>query len=74
MTNLVALFSTNFLAYSQTFIYEEIRHHERYAVEVFCRRRLLAERFPFEPVHVGGPLYPLTCRDPAFDAEELAFE
>ena len=68
MTDSAALFSTNFLAYSQTFIYEEIRHHDRYAVEVFCRRRLLAERFPFAPVHVGGPLYGITCRDAAFDA------
>ena len=68
MTDRVALFSTNFLAYSQTFIYEEIRHHERYAVEVFCRRRLLPDRFPFAPVHVGGALYPITCRDAGFDA------
>lgn len=68
MTRRVALFSTNFLAYSQTFIYEEVRHHERYAVEVFCRRRLLADRFPFAPVHVGGALYPITCRDAGFDA------
>jgi hypothetical protein len=55
-TPTVALFNTNFLPYSQTFVYEEIRCHQRYAVEVFCRRRLLAERFPFEPVHIGGPL------------------
>lgn len=68
MTDAVALFSTNFLAYSQTFVYEEIRHHERYDVEVFCRARRLPERFPFAPVHVGGALYPLTCRDAAFDA------
>ena len=68
MKPLVALFNTNFLPYSQTFVYEEIRRHERYAVEVFCRTRLLAERFPFEPVHVGGPLYAATCRAPAFDA------
>lgn len=67
MTDRVALFSTIFLQYSQTFVYEEIRHHERYQVEVFCKRRALAERFPFAPVHVGGPLYPLTCRDAAFD-------
>jgi colanic acid/amylovoran/stewartan biosynthesis glycosyltransferase WcaL/AmsK/CpsK len=64
----VALFSTNFLAYSQTFVYEEIRCHRRYDVEVFCKRRLLAERFPFEPVHVGGPIYGATCRSAAFDA------
>jgi hypothetical protein len=50
----VALFNTNFLPYSQTFVYEELRHHQRYAAEVFCRKRMLAERFPFEPVHVGG--------------------
>lgn len=64
----VALFNTDFLPYSQTFVYEEIRNHTRYSVEVFCRRRLLAERFPFEPVHVGGMLYGLTCHDGAFDA------
>lgn len=68
MTPAVALFSTDFLPYSQTFVYEEIRRHGRYAVEVFCKRRLLADRFPFEPVHVGGPLYGLTCRSAAFDA------
>jgi len=65
---LVALFNTNFLPYSQTFVYEEIRRHERYSVEVFCRTRLLADRFPFEPVHVGGMLYGLTCREAAFNA------
>jgi glycosyltransferase involved in cell wall biosynthesis len=68
VTPTVALFNTNFLPYSQTFVYEEIRCHRRYAVEVFCRRRLLAERFPFEPVHVGGALYGITCRSAAFDA------
>lgn len=64
----VALFTTNFLPYSQTFVYEELRHHQRYAVEVFCRHRLLADRFPYAPVHVGGPGYGLTTRSPAFDA------
>ncbi len=56
----VAVFSTNFLDYSQTFVYEEITHHTRYQVELFCRTRRLEDRFPFEPVHVGGPLYGLT--------------
>jgi colanic acid/amylovoran biosynthesis glycosyltransferase len=70
----VALFNTNFLPYSQTFVYEEIRHHTRYAVEVFCRRRLLAERFPFDPVHVGGPLYGVTCASAAFDARFTAVQ
>lgn len=64
----VALFNTNFLPYSQTFVYEELRHHQRYVAEVFCRTRLLADRFPFEPVHVGGPLYAITRRSSAFDA------
>jgi colanic acid/amylovoran biosynthesis glycosyltransferase len=64
----VALFNTNFLPYSQTFVYEEIRNHERYDVEVFCRRRLLIDRFPFTPVHVGGVAYGVACRSAAFDA------
>jgi colanic acid/amylovoran biosynthesis glycosyltransferase len=67
MSPTVALFNTHFLPYSQTFVYEEIRQHRRYAVEVFCRRRELADRFPFSPVHVGGPLYGLTCRSRDFD-------
>ncbi|HEX5660108.1 MAG TPA: glycosyltransferase [Polyangiales bacterium] len=63
----VALFSTNFLEYSQTFVHEEIIHHERYEVEVFCRQRHLPERFPFEPTHVGTPgLYSLTRHCPKF--------
>jgi colanic acid/amylovoran biosynthesis glycosyltransferase len=56
----VALFSTNFLEYSQTFVHEEITHHERYEVDVFCRKRHLTESFPFERVHVGGALYGAT--------------
>lgn len=55
-----ALFSTNFLEYSQTFVYEEITHHQRYAVEMFCRKRVLAESFPFSPVHEGGLFYGAT--------------
>ena len=56
----VAVFSTNFLEYSQTFVYEEITHHQRYQVEVFCRARKLSDRFPFAPVHEGGLLYGVT--------------
>jgi colanic acid/amylovoran biosynthesis glycosyltransferase len=62
----VAVFSTNFLDYSQTFVFEEVTHHERYEVEVFCRARKLADRFPFSPVHVGGLLYGLTRQSPEF--------
>ncbi len=47
----VALFSTHFLQYSQTFVFDEVRAHRRYAVEVFAQRRRNQARFPFEPVH-----------------------
>jgi len=63
---LVALFSTHFVEYAQTFVYDEIRHHERYDVEVFCKKRMNEDRFPFDPVHVAGPLYGITRRDRAF--------
>lgn len=63
----VAVFSTQFLPYSQTFVYEELRRHERYLPEVFARRRLLAQRFPFTPVHVAGPLYGVARRSARFD-------
>ncbi|MDB4977418.1 MAG: hypothetical protein JWN48_5759 [Myxococcaceae bacterium] len=66
----VALFSTNFLEYSQTFVHEEITRHERYSVDVFCRKRHLPEYFPFPRVHVGGPLYGATRESARF---HLAF-
>jgi colanic acid/amylovoran biosynthesis glycosyltransferase len=56
----VALFSTNFLEYSQTFVHEEITRHQRYEIDVFCRKRHLEESFPFPRVHVGGVLYGAT--------------
>ncbi len=56
----VALFSTNFLEYSQTFVHEEITHHRDYQIEVFCRKRHLPDTFPFQPVHVGGAIYWVT--------------
>ncbi len=49
----VALFSTNFLEYSQTFVFDEVRTHDRHDVHVFTSRRLNADRFPYEPVHVA---------------------
>jgi colanic acid/amylovoran biosynthesis glycosyltransferase len=63
-----AVFSTNFLDYSQTFVHQEVTHHTRYQVEVFCRRRMYPERFAFEPVHVGGTWYGLTRHSAAFHA------
>src|SRR5690606_29561840 len=63
----VALFNTRFLPYSQTFVYEELRQHQRYEVEVFARQRLLPERFPYPHVHVAEPLYGYTRRSAKFD-------
>jgi glycosyltransferase involved in cell wall biosynthesis len=61
-----AVFSTNFLDYSQTFVHQEVSHHARYQVEVFCRKRMYAERFAFEPVHEGGRWYGLSRHSRAF--------
>ncbi|MBO6620795.1 MAG: glycosyltransferase [Balneola sp.] len=51
----VALFSTSFLPYSQTFIYDEIRaHSDNYEITVFCKDRQNEERFPYEKFHKPG--------------------
>lgn len=73
---LVALFTPNFLPYSQTFIYEQLLHYERYEPEVFARRRLNADRFPDPRVctllpgglsrRVENWLYGATARSPIF--------
>jgi colanic acid/amylovoran/stewartan biosynthesis glycosyltransferase WcaL/AmsK/CpsK len=55
-----ALFCSRYLAYSQTFIYEEIRQHREYDVHVFCRSLLNRDTFPFHPIHTGGAMYPYT--------------
>jgi colanic acid/amylovoran biosynthesis glycosyltransferase len=51
----VALFANRFLPYSQTFVFDELRHHRRWDAEVFCIERENADRFPFEPVHALAP-------------------
>lgn len=66
-TGRVALFCTNFLPYSQTFVHEQLRHHRRYRADVFCWRRMNADRFPWEPVYQANPLYIATRRSPTFD-------
>lgn len=53
----VALFASTFLPYSQTFIFDEISRPRRYDLEVFATTREHADRFPFEPVHVGDWRY-----------------
>jgi glycosyltransferase involved in cell wall biosynthesis len=47
-----AVFTNRFLPYSQTFIYDEIRAHERYTIEVFCKQRMNADRFPYGPIRM----------------------
>lgn len=44
----VAVFTNRFLPYSQTFIYDEICAHERYTVDVFCKKRMNDDRFPYD--------------------------
>lgn len=63
----VALFCTNFLPYSMTFVHEQIRLQQRYALEVFAWRRQFPERFPYEPVHVAELPYILTRSSRRFD-------
>lgn len=45
----VALWRNNFLPYSETFIHDQLRFHERYRAVVFCRRRRNAAFFPHDP-------------------------
>jgi glycosyltransferase involved in cell wall biosynthesis len=72
----VAIFSSRFLPYSQTFVYDQVRHHQRYAAEVFARERLNAGQFPFAAVHhltdrgwagaLEAALYRTTLLSPTF--------
>lgn len=62
----VAVFNTNFLPYSQTFVYEQLVHHQRYTPEVFCWRTMNRDWFSFEPVHRANIAYGLTRHSPAF--------
>ncbi len=69
---LAAVFSTDFLPYSQTFIYDEVRSHERYAVDVFCKQRLNTNRFPYDDTfqpggNLGRLFYENMAYWPAFD-------
>jgi len=64
----VAVFSTRFLPYSETFVLDELRAHRRYQADVFCARRLHRDRFDHPNVFEGGRLYEFTRWSPAFDA------
>ncbi|MEM7675467.1 MAG: glycosyltransferase [Myxococcota bacterium] len=49
---IVAKFSTNFLPYSETFVFDEVNAHRTYDVEVLALRRANADRFAVDiPVH-----------------------
>ncbi len=46
----VAIWRDSFAPYSETFIWNEARFHQRYRATVFARERLNADRFPFDDV------------------------
>ncbi|MBO4349917.1 MAG: glycosyltransferase [Proteobacteria bacterium] len=59
----VALFSTQFCAYSQTFVWDEVTSHKRYDIDVYTLHRLYPERFPYDRVFTldQNPLEKLFC-------------
>src|SRR5262245_40311090 len=62
----VAMFREDFLPFSQTFVFEELRLLQRHRVDVFAWRRLNEALFPHEPVYVGGLPFLLTGYGQAF--------
>lgn len=67
MKRRVAVFTERFLPYSQTFIHDELRAHQRYEAHVFCGRRLNEDRFSYQPVFSGGRWFEWTRLAPQFD-------
>jgi glycosyltransferase involved in cell wall biosynthesis len=61
-----AVFNTNFLPYSQTFVYEQLVNHIRYEAEVFCWRTENLDWFPFPNVHRANLAYGATRISPSF--------
>jgi glycosyltransferase involved in cell wall biosynthesis len=73
----VGVFASRFLPHSQTFIYDEVTHHQRYVAHVFARERVNPDRFSYEPLHclasghgwqghAEAALYRLTTLSPRF--------
>lgn len=61
-----------FLPYSQTFIHDEVRAHQRYEADVFAWGARHRDRFPFARVHTPANLldaanYLATARSASFD-------
>lgn len=73
----VAVWRDKFAPYSQTFIFDELRHHTRYQATVFTERRINAHRFPYNDVVALNqsapalqlPHYWLTNRSSLFDSQ-----
>src|SRR5215470_10040161 len=65
----VAMFREDFLPFSQTFVFEEMRLLSRHRVDVFAWRRLNERLFPYEPVYVGGLPFLLTGNSQAFHSK-----
>ena len=63
------MFREDFLPFSQTFVFEEIRLLKRHQVDVFAWRRLNETLFPYERVHVGGMPFLLTGYSGAFHSQ-----
>lgn len=61
-----AVFNTNFLPYSQTFVYEQLVNHVRYQAEVFCWRTENLDWFRYAKVHRANAAYGATRISPAF--------
>jgi glycosyltransferase involved in cell wall biosynthesis len=74
----VALVRNNFLPYSETFIHDELRHHERYAATVFARQWRNQERFPGHEVvaveEIPGRRRPLASAWYALTGRSAALE
>ena len=73
----LALFSTNFLEYSQTFIFDEINNHKNYDVEVFSHNLKNQDKFFYKKVNfidkrnsffktIEWLLYGITTYSPSF--------
>ena len=63
------MFREDFLPFSQTFVFEEIRLLARHHVDVFAWQRLNESLFPYEPVYVGGLPFLLTGYSEAFHSK-----
>ena len=63
------MFREDFLPFSQTFVFEEIRLLARHHVDVFAWRRLNETLFPYDAVNVGGVPFLLTGYHPAFHSK-----